>query len=426
MADKFSIDDIISEYSEKVENDLKTDESQENDEILNEDTNIDESIEKDNDISDIDSDGYDPIKATDFDDELASDHTNEKKRNEENAALINNLTKHKKGKAAKQSIPPVNRASLKDIKMGLTGKIIPKTEEFDKALIPDDATYEEKSSILSQHRKKKVDSFVLKTDEQESEPDSDDTNDKDKAGQTEFKKFDDAEKVFGSIRHVKSNLVLRLCVLLFTGIFSTFITVANDLELPLIKTFDRTITPAAYLFANTILGLISIAVCYNVLLAGIKSLFKKEADNDTIAAIGIFITVIAGIINLFDPESIRDNVYHVYISVAIVGLKGELAVSGDEWMIDYVYAQLASLFQPYPPTSFPEVFMCKGGMKLGTFDSFRRTCTFDIVYDRSDLSFSQLYFNLFINLAGQKRENRVKLRIDKESYFELYEQSEEL
>ena len=153
MADKFSIDDIISEYSEKVENDLKTDESQENDEILNEDTNIDESIEKDNDTSDIDSDGYDPIKATDFDDELASDHTNEKKRNEENAALINNLTKHKKGKAAKQSIPPVNRASLKDIKMGLTGKIIPKTEEFDKALIPDDATYEEKSSILSQHRK---------------------------------------------------------------------------------------------------------------------------------------------------------------------------------------------------------------------------------------------------------------------------------
>ena len=66
------------------------------------------------------------------------------------------------------------------------------------------------------------------------------------------------------------------------------------------------------------------------------------------------------------------------------------------------------------------------GMKLGTFDSFRRTCTFDITYDRSDLSFSQLYFNLFINLAGQKRENRVRLRIDKESYFELYEQSEEM
>ena len=320
MAEKFSIDDIISEYSEKVENDLKADESEDTDEVAEEDNSSQQEAEQDNEINDSDHDDYDPIKAVDFDDELAADQAEEKKRNEENAALINNLTKHKKGKAAKQSVPPVNRASLKDIKMGLTGKIIPKTEEFDKALIPDDATYEEKSSILSQHRKKKVENFVLKTDERDNEPTSEESEDKSRTGQTEFKKFDDAEKVLGSIIQVKSNLVLRLCVLLFTGIFSTFITVANDLELPLIKTFDRTITPAAYLFTNTVLGLISIAVCYNVMLAGMKSLFKRKADNDTIAALGIFVTVIAGIINLFDPESIRDSVYHVYISAAIVGL----------------------------------------------------------------------------------------------------------
>ncbi len=320
MAEKFSIDDIISEYSEKVENDLKADESEDTDEVAEEDNSSQQEAEQDNEINDSDHDDYNPIKAVDFDDELAADQAEEKKRNEENAALINNLTKHKKGKAAKQSVPPVNRASLKDIKMGLTGKIIPKTEEFDKALIPDDATYEEKSSILSQHRKKKVENFVLKTDEQDNEPTSEESEDKSRTGQTEFKKFDDAEKVLGSIIQVKSNLVLRLCVLLFTGIFSTFITVANDLELPLIKTFDRTITPAAYLFTNTVLGLISIAVCYNVMLAGMKSLFKRKADNDTIAALGIFVTVIAGIINLFDPESIRDSVYHVYISAAIVGL----------------------------------------------------------------------------------------------------------
>lgn len=320
MAEKFSIDDIISEYSEKVENDLKADESEDTDEVAEEDNSSQQEAEQDNEINDSDHDDYDPIKAVDFDDELAADQAEEKKRNEENAALINNLTKHKKGKAAKQSVPPVNRASLKDIKMGLTGKIIPKTEEFDKTLIPDDATYEEKSSILSQHRKKKVENFVLKTDDQDNGPTSEESEDKSRTGQTEFKKFDDAEKVLGSIIQVKSNLVLRLCVLLFTGIFSTFITVANDLELPLIKTFDRTITPAAYLFTNTVLGLISIAVCYNVMLAGMKSLFKRKADNDTIAALGIFVTVIAGIINLFDPESIRDSVYHVYISAAIVGL----------------------------------------------------------------------------------------------------------
>ena len=106
-------------------------------------------------------------------------------------------------------------------------------------------------------------------------------------------------------------------------------------------------------------------------------------------------------------------------------LKGELTLSGDEWMIDYVYAQLASLFQPYPPTAFPEVFMCKGGeQSFAYFDSFRRTWTFDIEYNRSNLSFSQLYFNLFVNLAGQKREDRVRLRIDKDSYFEIYKLKE--
>ena len=108
-------------------------------------------------------------------------------------------------------------------------------------------------------------------------------------------------------------------------------------------------------------------------------------------------------------------------------LKGELALAGDEWMIDYIYVQLAGLFQPYPPVSFPEVFMCKGGEQpFAAFDSFRRTWTFDITYSRSGLSFSQLYFNLFLNLAGQKREERIRLRIDKESFFEVYKLNEEM
>ena len=63
---------------------------------------------------------------------------------------------------------------------------------------------------------------------------------------------------------------------------------------------------------------------------------------------------------------------------------------------------------------------------MAAFDSFRRTWTFDITYSRSGLSFSQLYFNLFLNLAGQKREERIRLRIDKESFFEVYKLNEEM
>lgn len=103
-------------------------------------------------------------------------------------------------------------------------------------------------------------------------------------------------------------------------------------------------------------------------------------------------------------------------------LKGMLTLKGDAWIIDYAYAQLASGFHLYPPTDQEEVFLCKGGSSFGTFDSARRTCTFDITYERYDLSFHQLYFNLFVNLSGQENEENIELRIDKESYLEIYKQ----
>lgn len=123
-----------------------------------------------------------------------------------------------------------------------------------------------------------------------------------------------------------------------------------------------------------------------------------------------------------------ENQHPVYVDETMneyavkLRLKGELTLLGDEWIIDNVYTQLSDVFHFYPPADYPQMFMCKGGLNFGTFDSRRRTCTFDISYQRYDLSFNQLYFNLFINLAGQKREENIRLRIDKESYLEIYKQ----
>ena len=297
MADKFSVDDILSEYSDKVKQNAETEEN-----------NIPE--EKKEELSEQNSKD---IESSDL----------KNNTSEENAAVISNLSKLKKQKTVSensQNVPPVNRASLKNMNLGLTGKIIPKTEELDKTEIPDNATYEEKSSILSEHRKKKVENFVLKTNDEDEENEETPKGEKKVSGQKEFESFDEAPKILGDILQVKNNLLVRLVVLLFTGIFSTLITVANDFELPLIKTFDRSISPSAYLFTNTILGLISIAVSYTVLLAGIKNLFKRKADCDSIAAVSVFVSVISGIITLFDPETLRDGHFHVYISAAIVGL----------------------------------------------------------------------------------------------------------
>lgn len=297
MADKFSVDDILSEYNSK----MKT------------------SDEKDEKISsDKKNDGKNLRR------KFNSNSNDKANKSKETAAIISNISKTKKQKIKDNNgnVPPVNRASLKNIDLGLTGKIIPKTEELERPVIPDDATFEEKSSIISEHRKKKVENFVLKKNEEEEEP-QDNKKEEDEfksSGQQEFKSFDEAPKILSDILQVKNNLIVRLVILLFTGIFSVLITVANDFEIPLIKTFDSSISPAAFLFTNTILGLVSVGVSYTVLLSGIKNIFKRKADCDSIAAMSIFVTVITGIINLFQPESLRNGYYHVYISVAIVGL----------------------------------------------------------------------------------------------------------
>ena len=246
----------------------------------------------------------------------------ESARNAENAAIISNLMKLRKERGTvrkNQQVTPVNRPNLKDIDMGLTGKIIPKTEEFDKAVdIPEDATYEEKTRIIYERRKKKIDSFKLKTVEdkkKENEPDVEEVT-----GQKEFESYDQAGKILRDIIQVKSNLVLRLCVLLVTGIFSILISFGNDLGWSLVKAFDRTVNPSAYVFTNTILGIISIGISYTVLLEGVKKLLKKNADCDSMAALGIFVSTISGIIMLFEPEIIQDGFFHMYMSVSIAGL----------------------------------------------------------------------------------------------------------
>jgi len=325
LTDKFSVDDILSEYNAR-----KNGKGPDENEIVDFSDNISSAEEDSGDMNDIyfgsqdseasqdipedsgeDEDEYTPRRASDFDAEAAETAA----RAEKAAEKIKGLSgKVRSGRRQKDS--PVNRPSVKDIDLELTGKIIP--EETEDTVIPDDADLAEKSAALHESRKKKVEEFVLDTSAAEN-PGSE-KDEKIVSGQKEFESYSEATRIQNDILQVKSNLFLRLCVLLFTGIFSLLITIANDLELPLIKTFDRAVSPSAYLFTNTILGLIALGVSYTVMMSGMKNMFKRRPDCDSIAAIGIFVTVISGIVTLFEPESLREGYYHVYICAAIIGL----------------------------------------------------------------------------------------------------------
>ncbi len=243
-------------------------------------------------------------------------------RKKRNAATIKNLSKMKKQKAKRgESVSPKNRASLKDLKLSLTGKIIPKTEEFDKSQVPDSNTgYEERTEFLTKRRRRKVESFRLDSQQEEMLGQFDGEQEGEKPSRDEFESFEQAPQLLAEIRELKKTLRSRLTVLLAAGIVCMLLALANDFRFALFGIFDRTKYPAVYTVLNVLLGFVAIFESYTVLSAGIKNLIKSSADCDSLAAISMISAMISGFMALFSTSSVAGRYYHIYIGAAIIGL----------------------------------------------------------------------------------------------------------
>lgn len=243
-----------------------------------------------------------------------------------NTAIIEGLLKLKRERGTvsrEANVSPVKRLKIKDVDLGLDGKIIPRTEQFDKITLDDDdfvfpegATDTMKLRILAERRKDKVDSFVLES------PDSETADVKDSEARKhvkDFTSYNEAPKVLDDIIQLKSNLVIRLCILIITSVFSLYIALANDLGWPIIEAFKRT-SAESFIFTNIALGLVSAFVSYTVLFSGMKKLFKRNADCDSVAALGISSSLIASLLLFINPGIMQTKAYHIYMSAAILGL----------------------------------------------------------------------------------------------------------
>lgn len=148
----------------------------------------------------------------------------------------------------------------------------------------------------------------------------DDNRKKAATTQSEYIRRGDEPLILDQIQKLRSALTVRSAVLLAASVFSLFITIANDLKLPLAPVFDRTVNPAAFIFTNTILGIVAIGMSYSVITLGIKNLFRLSPDSDSPAALALLTAVISGLVMLFDPEPMKAGFFHVYTSAALLGM----------------------------------------------------------------------------------------------------------
>lgn len=235
--------------------------------------------------------------------------------NGSNTAIMEGLLKLKKERGGSpkrrdQNASPVNRASIDDIELDIDSKILPNTEIG----LEEGATEEERLAYLNAKRRERVKQFVIASDEEEEKPQK-------KNDVADFMNFEQAKEMASNISSLKANLVVRLCVLLITGIISAYVTFANDVGLPLIELLSKSENQGMpYLFVNVILGLAACFFSYTVLAVGFKKLVTLKADSDSIAAVSMLLSMASGIALLTDTELVQLSTVNIYICVSIIGL----------------------------------------------------------------------------------------------------------
>ena len=236
------------------------------------------------------------------------------RENGSNTAIMEGLLKLKKERGApkkkESKVPPVNRASIDDIELDIDSKILPNTEIG----LDENATEEERLAYLNAKRRERVKQFVISSEEEEEAQNK-------KEDVADFTNFEQAREMAGNIASLKASFVVRLCVLLIASIVSAYVSVANDIGLPLIEILSKSENEGMpYLFVNVILGLAACFVSYTVLAVGLKKLFTLKADSDSLAAVSAILSIGAGIALLTDTELVQLSVANIYISVSIIGL----------------------------------------------------------------------------------------------------------
>ncbi|MBE6836724.1 MAG: hypothetical protein E7509_01830 [Ruminococcus sp.] len=237
-----------------------------------------------------------------------------------NTAIIEKIVKLKKQRAGieddeeETEVAPVNRPKPEEINMELTGKILPETSQIDVIKPVQEKKPELSDEELAKLRQKKIDQFVLKENAAQNTEDNADENNGD------YNSFDETEEVAEEIEQLKNNLFIRFVVLLVCGFIASYISIANDFDLPIIGIFNRNTSPGGFAFTLTLLGLVGCFVAYNVIFSGIKNLFTLRADSDTISVLAITASVVSGIVLLTDEDLARGSNFHLYIAAAILSL----------------------------------------------------------------------------------------------------------
>lgn len=143
-----------------------------------------------------------------------------------------------------------------------------------------------------------------------------------KKGRAKNKKdsADDLKKITTDIFNLKGTIIFRIIVLTIMAVFSTYITLANDYELPTLPAFKSATAPQSFAFTLIMLGGLSVLTSLPVIINGLKKLFTLNADCDSLTSLSAVACIIAGFSIMFDTTMLEVGKVHIFMPIAILSL----------------------------------------------------------------------------------------------------------
>ena len=119
-----------------------------------------------------------------------------------------------------------------------------------------------------------------------------------------------------NINLLRNAVFFRTVSLAVLTVIGAFLAIGESSYTLLYPALSQLMTVRGYCFVHLILGLLILFITFPTVINGMRKLFHREADSDTIAAMPLIPCLLTVLATIFVPEPMQHNLVHIFLPVS--------------------------------------------------------------------------------------------------------------
>ena len=119
-----------------------------------------------------------------------------------------------------------------------------------------------------------------------------------------------------NINLLRNAVFFRTVSLAVLTVIGAFLAIGESSYTLLYPALSQMMTVRGYCFLHLILGLLILFITFPTVINGMRKLFHREADSDTIAAMPLIPCLLTVLATIFVPEPMQHNLVHIFLPVS--------------------------------------------------------------------------------------------------------------